>query len=224
VLFDQAEVRAREEAKARVQAAVEARVTDYAVLFDQAEVRAREEAKARVQAAVEARGQEEEARVRAREAAEAQARVRYRNQGDGTVTDVQTGLQWMRCALGQAWTGLTCTVPPGEADRYNWQAALNAAQTLNRQGGYAGHRDWRVPTIEELHTLVYCYLGPSQCFGHYPIIDQQNFPNTPASGFWSSSPDADEQILAWAVYFFDGRNAAFHKSNPLFVRLVRGGQ
>ncbi len=32
-------------------------------------------------------------------------------------------------------------------------------QTLNRQGGYAGYRDWRVPTKEELLTLVYCSSG-----------------------------------------------------------------
>lgn len=30
---------------------------------------------------------------------------RYRDHGDGTVTDVQTGRQWMRCSLRQTWQG-----------------------------------------------------------------------------------------------------------------------
>ncbi|MEI6871170.1 MAG: hypothetical protein WCL08_02705, partial [Verrucomicrobiota bacterium] len=28
---------------------------------------------------------------------------RYRDNGDGTVTDATTSLQWMRCSLGQEW-------------------------------------------------------------------------------------------------------------------------
>jgi len=156
---------------------------------------------------------------------------RYRDNGDGTVTDVKTGLQWMRCSLGQTWRGRTCV---GEAKTYNWQAALDAADALNRQGGYAGYRDWRVPTIEGLRTLVYCSSGQPKtwndtgklCEGDYkrPTIDQSAFPNTPPTLYWSASP-YDFAGYAWGVFFYNGYDYSDDKGNNLFaVRLVRGGQ
>ncbi len=42
---------------------------------------------------------------------------RYRDNGDGTVTDVETGLQWMRCSLGQKWKGSTCVGEAGVKSR-----------------------------------------------------------------------------------------------------------
>ena len=62
---------------------------------------------------------------------------RHYNNGDGTFTDRKTGLQWMNTFLG----------------KHTRQYALNLAKTMNLKGGYAGHRDWRVPTIEELRTV-----------------------------------------------------------------------
>ena len=156
---------------------------------------------------------------------------RYRDNGDGTVTDVKTGLQWIRCSLGQTWRDGTCI---GEAEKYDWQAALDAAKALNRQGGYAGYRDWRVPAIEGLRTLVYCSSGQPKtwndtgksCEGDYehPTIDQSAFPNTQPTRYWSSSPYAPVAGLAWYVYFDDGYDYAGLKGNNDAVRLVRGGQ
>lgn len=157
---------------------------------------------------------------------------RYQDNGDGTVTDMQTNLQWMRCALGQIWQGGTCT---SEAASYQWQAALNVAKAVNSRGGYAGYQDWRVPSIEELRSLVYCSSGAPEiwnntgnsCQGDYssPTIDSTAFPNTPASSFWSASPYASNAVYAWYVNFYgggfdgwDGRSDAYH------VRLVRAGQ
>ncbi|MGE5503672.1 MAG: DUF1566 domain-containing protein, partial [Actinomycetota bacterium] len=58
----------------------------------------------------------------------------YRDNGDGTVTDLVTGLMWQRGALrGVAFS----------------QAAELAARTDT-----GGHRDWRVPTIKELYSLI----------------------------------------------------------------------
>lgn len=156
---------------------------------------------------------------------------RYRDNGDGTVTDVRTGLQWMRCSLGQTWQGRTCT---GEAKKYTWQAAMDAAATLNRQGGYAGYGDWRVPAIEELRTLVYCSSGQPKtwndtgklCTGNYkrPALYQRAFPNTLVSWYWSSSPDADLPELAWGISFYVGGVLPPPKSNVYPTLLVRGGQ
>jgi len=156
---------------------------------------------------------------------------RYRDNGDGTVTDVTTGLQWMRFSLGQEWSGGTCT---GEANRYQWQAALDAAKALNLKGGYAGCRDWRLPTKEELLSLVYCSSGRPKtwndtgrrCEGNYekPTIFQQAFPNTPSSFFWSGSPHADYSADAWFVYFGNGLDGSGGKGSGDVVRLVRGGQ
>ena len=156
---------------------------------------------------------------------------RYQDNGDGTVTDGQTGRQWMRCALGQRWQGGTCI---GEAKEHTWQAALDAASTLNRQGGYAGYRDWRVPTIKELRTLVYCSSGQPKtwndtekpCGGDYerPTLYQPAFPNTPPYWCWSSSVDVYPPGLAWYVNFYGGDVSGSDKNYAVYVRLVRGGQ
>ncbi len=129
--------------------------------------------------------------------------------GDGTVTDVRTGLQWMRCSLGQTWQGGTCV---GWAEEYTWQEALDTAATLNRQGGYASYSDWRVPTKKELLTLIYCSSGQPNiwndtgqaCQGGYerPTIYQPVFPNTPDSRYWSLGKTS--YYTPWIVSFGSG--------------------
>ena len=157
---------------------------------------------------------------------------RYRDNVDGTVTDVRTRLQWMRCSLGQTWQGETCV---GAAKKYAWQAALDAVKALNRQGGYASYRDWRVPKKKELQTLVYCSNGQPKtwndtgeiCKGddlERPTLYQPAFPNTPGLWYWSSSTHGDFPDYVFNVSFVDGHVPTDHKLGGNHVRLVRGGQ
>ncbi len=71
---------------------------------------------------------------------------RYIINNDAAVLDKKTGLIWMRCALGQTWNGITCV---GKAKRMDWQTACQQIGD-----GFAGYDDWRIPTLEELKTLV----------------------------------------------------------------------
>ena len=137
----------------------------------------------------------------------------YRDNRDGTVADMRTGLQWMRFSLGQEWKGGHCT---GEASKHTWQEAINAAETLNRQGGYAGYQDWRVPTKDELETL----LDSS----YLPSIDPVAFPKAPAYWYWSSSTNVDSPYYSWRVNFYGGRLMAINRVHSSHVRLVRGNQ
>jgi hypothetical protein len=138
---------------------------------------------------------------------------RYLDHGDGTLTDIQTKLQWMRCSLGQAWDGATVQ---GEAQQYTWAKALLAAEELNRAGGFANCRDWRVPSIDELKSLV--------IRGQRPTINPKAFPATAPRAYWSSSPHAGYSGSAWSVYFYDGYGYGYVKVNAYSVRLVRSGQ
>jgi hypothetical protein len=136
---------------------------------------------------------------------------RYADQGDKTIVDTQTKLQWMQFSLGQLWDGKANL---SEAKRYNWQEALAAADTLNQSGGFAGYQDWRVPTVDELKTLVER--------GKKPAINHTMFPATPPSFFWSSSPDSSHTNSAWAVYFYGGNAHWYGKTSYYYLRLVRG--
>ena len=101
---------------------------------------------------------------------------RFTDNGDGTVTDKATGLQWKRCSEGQEWNGATCT---GSAARHTWQQALQRADTAT----YAGKSDWRLPNIKELASIV-----EQAC--DWPSIDLGAFPATQTRDYWSSSPNA----------------------------------
>jgi len=137
----------------------------------------------------------------------------FTDNGDGTVTNQKTGLQWQRCAQGQTWNGSTCT----GTGTYTWQQALQRAVTINGEGGYAGHNDWRLPNSKELASIV-----ELQC--DWPAINLAVFPATASAAFWSSSPSADSGNNAWFVDFSNGRDVWNNKSSSFSVRLVRSGQ
>ncbi len=65
---------------------------------------------------------------------------------DGVATDTETGLMWLRFAYGQRWENGNVA---GIAQKLNWHDAMK-----NNRKGYASFNDWRVPTIDELRTLI----------------------------------------------------------------------
>ncbi|EMK6943003.1 DUF1566 domain-containing protein [Vibrio cholerae] len=132
----------------------------------------------------------------------------FSDNGDGTVTHHTTGLIWQRCSLGQSWDGTDCT---GNATGFTWQQALAAAA----QPTLGGFSDWRLPNKNELASIV-----EYRCY--QPAINNQQFPNTPSNGYWSSSPEGEG---VWGVGFYNGDVAGVYKRGYGFrVRLVRAGQ
>ena len=118
-------------------------------------------------------------------------------------TDVASNGGDAGTANGGSCTGSDC-------DTQAFVAAVNAA-------GLCGANDWRLPTVQELHSLVHAGR-------HSPAIDAGFFPNTPNSWFWSSSPFAEVAGGAWSVYFGYGSVNADLKGYYGRARLVRAGQ
>lgn len=147
-------------------------------------------------------------------------------QDDGTAVHQPTGLQWMRCSLGQAWTGSGCS---GSAQTLTqWRDALQLARAVNLGDadadgdgapGYAGHADWRLPNLKELASL-------HEACRRNPAINEQVFPNAPTQGLhWTATTVHQNPVAAWYFDFGSGRAGFALKSDslPRFVRLVRGG-
>jgi hypothetical protein len=130
--------------------------------------------------------------------------------GDGTVSDRLTGLMWKRCSEGQS--GDDCG---GEqAATYDWQTALEHVRTLDQADGFAGRRDWRLPNIQELRSIV-----EGQCVD--PAVNAEVFPATPSDYYWTSSPAAGDGRLSRFVNFYDGADDMGDKPHLKNIRLVR---
>lgn len=82
----------------------------------------------------------------------------YKIIAPGVAKDISTGLEWMRCSMGQSWDDKAQTCK-GTINSYTHDEAIAIAEKLNSAGGYAGSTNWRVPTVRELQSLRYCSKG-----------------------------------------------------------------
>ena len=145
----------------------------------------------------------------------------FKNNNDGTVTDIVTNLTWKRCPEGFSFdNGNTPTditddncIESGML-LYSWKDAMLGAITLN-VSGFGGKYNWRLPNIKELNSIV-----EVQCAN--PSINNTVFPSTnPCCWWWTSSPNLNDGSSAWVVDFGIGYGANdVLKTTLNYVRLV----
>jgi len=166
---------------------------------------------------------------------------RYVDNGDGTVSDLDTLLQWEKkddnggihdkdalytwsSRLNGEFDGTAISVLVQHLS-FNCQTASgNGATVILR--GFAGYCDWRLPSVAELKSLV--DLSAPGCGGGSPCIDGV-FNNgtdgfTQPANYWSSSSTFNSALPAWFVHFASGVAGYTNKTLPLYARAVRGGR
>ncbi len=156
-------------------------------------------------------------------AAEAKAKQQKLDRLSGT-TVASNGLMWTRCALGLRWTGNRCE---GESEKLSLKSANKYVSEMNRDEGFAGFQDWRLPTLEELNTLILCsqrsdvdeWLRGKTCSNpDEPAYDTEAFPNSHKASYLSST------YYRGSTYIFlnNGYNGHGYSYERYSVLLVRG--
>jgi hypothetical protein len=168
---------------------------------------------------------------------------RFTDNGDGTVTDHQTGLMWeKKTPAGSGgvhdvnnkytWCNgadLTCTNKSNFADGTVFTVFLWTLNNGDREGNsptgcFANHCDWRMPSIAELKSIfdpnraAYCPTGTTK--GPPPCIDLAFGPTQLDTLYWSATTIAGNSIYARGVSF--GNNGSANpKPSGGSVRAVR---
>ena len=174
-----------------------------------------------------------------------------------TVEDTDTGLLWER-KTGEVGAAVVCRTAPDNCpdpndvnNAYQWSsqgsdpdgnAYWNFLATLNAAPGFAGRRDWRLPYISELQTIL---VGPGvleptindplagmnstgqvlTCASD-PCVDADFAAiggPTFSSLYWSASTFADEAASGLSAYFTTGTVFEIPKLLDYHARAVRTG-
>jgi len=114
--------------------------------------------------------------------------------GDGTISDLATGLTWMQSDSGN---GL------------DWEGALNYCSSLD----YAGINDWRLPNAKELHSIVDYTRSPdtTNSAAIDPIFNASSITNEAGQydypAYWSSTTHTNAEGMSQSgVYINFGRS------------------
>ncbi len=145
----------------------------------------------------------------------------YTRNADDTVTDSVNGLMWQDDVQGvqvlKPWITQDSwdAAEAGDESRYN-DTSGDTATTYCATLDFAGHTDWRLPTIEELSALTV----KNQI---KPAIDENYFHNTAETEYWSATRCSECSNFAWRVDFEFGGSAAEDelKWHEKHVRCVR---
>jgi len=121
--------------------------------------------------------------------------------------DPQTGLIWEREIENREFT---------------WDEVFEYAEMLNDEN-YGDYQEWRVPTIEELKTLITddsfenSYSATKESFISEALVSSMTMSE---QWFWSSTENSDEKDEACGVLFDNGDDDYFYKSDSYFIRCV----
>jgi hypothetical protein len=150
--------------------------------------------------------------------------------GDGSVTDVATGLIWeKKCdcpgSLHHYETVYRWSADGREETIWDWLDGVNAEGGQ----GFAGHGDWRIPNVKELVSLVdYERADPAITALFDSCETPCGDPTAPACActgavaYWTSTTFADFPAHALVVEFSNGGVDDHLKTRRALVRAVRG--
>ena len=133
---------------------------------------------------------------------------RFKDNGDGTITDNATGLMWVKdpSQLGGVWG------TPGNPSDMTWNNAIDNCLALD----YAGHNDWRLPNVVELMSIRrWLHSGPTW--------DPIYFPNSQLDYYWTATQCLEQAGYKWGVRGNDGYPGGRIYTAEDFVRPVRLG-
>ncbi len=126
------------------------------------------------------------------------AAARFKDNGDGTISDSLTGLIWQK----------------GENERMDWYAALKFCKEMR----LAGRSDWRLPNLKELNSIL--NLDYTNGWWYFKDFFPADGLKPPLLHYFSST--SYEGIYVWVTNFcfgYDGYYAS--KSAKLLFRAVR---
>jgi hypothetical protein len=127
---------------------------------------------------------------------------------DHLVIDLQHGVEWMRCSVGQIWNGTDCE---GVAMQLTQEDVAKAIVIANAQLGPG----WRLPSRAELEGLVCKACAPVK-------IELDSFPNTLGEPYWTGEVNGFAPRHIWTVNFMTGHTyGRFFPTQQVLVRLVR---
>lgn len=129
---------------------------------------------------------------------------RFTDNGNGTVTDNLTGLEWSKNAS-----------PAGVWQ--TWLGALNYVKYLNSQN-YLGFNDWRLPNVLELDSLINIQYSYSASPISIP------FTNFNSRYFWTSTTDVSSSGSGYYAYYgsvYSEHMSSTGKSNYVYAWPVR---
>jgi hypothetical protein len=127
---------------------------------------------------------------------------------DGGIRDRDHSYSWLEDGSGRS-DGGRCKGGP-DCDTRSYARAMNEQKLC-------GFSDWRLPTKEELETLVEYTDDPKQA-----TINSVYFPEAVPSWYWTASEHPRRQEHAWYVLFRNGIALNDLKERPKHIRLVRG--
>jgi len=93
-----------------------------------------------------------------------------------------------------------------------WKSAKKYCKNLT----LGGHSDWRLPSYDELLTIV--------DYDRYDPAIMPSFENVVSNWYWTSSEYIGSSKSAWVVNFSYGHTSYYSKSSEYFVRCVRARQ
>ena len=93
----------------------------------------------------------------------------------------------------------------------DWDSAIAYCKSL----ALLGFNDWRLPTKDELESIVDKSRKPTI---------KKEFKNVSSSHYWSSTTDKNFKNFAWYVFFYNGFVSNHNKDRNFYVRCVRAGE